>query len=179
MIDPPWPMNGKNPTRGPRLLYDTVNVGTILNLKIENFQEEGLVFIWVINAVYVQVMKWLIENEYQICKELHWVKVTKHGKLAVSMGYYLQHATETCIVAYKNCKRPKFKDFGNNHVIFAPRRLQSQKPEALYKIVEKVANDSKKAELFGRSVNLRKDWTTFGIQVIPNEKECWIFLKEN
>ena len=63
----------------------------------------------------------------------------------------------------------------NEHVSLSPRRLQSQKPECLYKWIETMF-PLKKCELIGRHVNLRKNWLTIGNEVIPDD-ECWIFEK--
>ena len=112
---------------------------------------------------------------------MNWIKTFKSGKLARSTGYYLQHATEVCIIAYKGMKKPKIKELErkNGHCLISPRRMQSQKPEFMYEMLEDYFEKNSFVELFGRSNNLRKGWKTYGFQVLPNEKDFWIYLKQD
>ncbi len=114
-------------------------------------------------------------------KEINWIKIHKSGKLAKSTGHYFQHATEVCIVAVKNMKIPKlkFRSMKNGHCIHAPRQVQSQKPDFFHKVLEDHFEKGNLIELFGRSNNLRDGWKTLGFQVLPNEKDFWIFLKQD
>ncbi len=91
------------------------------------------------------------------------------------MGHYLQHCTEVCIIATKN-KKFKMKKGKNDHVLFCPRQIQSQKPKFVHEVFAMNEIDNC-GELFGRAINLRNRWTTIGMEVIPNDSECWIFLK--
>jgi len=51
-IDPPWQLSSANPTRGVAIAYDTLNDKEIMNLPFDLIQEDGFLFIWVINAKY-------------------------------------------------------------------------------------------------------------------------------
>ena len=67
----------------------------------------------------------------------------------------------------------------NSHLIFAPRELQSQKPNVLYEYLESNCPKGSYLECFGRSMNLRPFWVTVGHQVLPDPSLCWIFLLPN
>ena len=178
ILDPPWPLNGPNPVRGPALDYSSLRLKDIFSLQLKLFQEEGLVCLWVLNSVYFQAMKWLKDQDYKIRKELHWIKVSKKNKVAPSVGHYLQHSTEIVILAEKNRNQLKMNKGKNSHIIFGYRRLQSQKPWKVHELCEDYAKDQSYCELFGRAVNLRSRWTTIGKQVLPDENECWMFLRK-
>ena len=51
-IDPPWQLSSANPTRGVAIAYDTLNDKDIMNMPFDLIQEDGFLFIWVINAKY-------------------------------------------------------------------------------------------------------------------------------
>ena len=70
----------------------------------------------------------------------------------------------------------------NSHLIFAPRLLQSQKPQSIHKFLEDqdemlATSEIKGLELFGRACNVRSSWKTLGLQVLPDAVDCWIFTR--
>ncbi len=70
----------------------------------------------------------------------------------------------------------------NGHILWSSRRIQSQKPDMVYNILEDSISSSlsgKKIELCGRSLNLRSGWQTVGLQVLPEEQDCWIYLTKD
>jgi len=76
----------------------------------------------------------------------------------------LQHAKETCLIGYKG-DLEKFKKFNHNiesDVIFSVRRGQSQKPEEIYELVERLVPNGYYLEIFGRRNNLHNGWITIG-----------------
>jgi hypothetical protein len=52
MMDPPWQLATANPTRGVALGYSQLTDADITALPIPSLQENGFLFIWVINAKY-------------------------------------------------------------------------------------------------------------------------------
>ena len=50
-------------------------------------------------------------------------------------------------------------------VIFSKRRGQSQKPEEIYVILEKLVPNGNYLEIFGRRNNLRDKWVTIGNEI--------------
>ena len=106
----------------------------------------------------------LKEWGYTFIDEITWVKMTVNRRLAKGHGYYLQHAKETCLVGMKG--NPTYnKDIELSDVIFSPRRGQSQKPEEIYEMIEKLVPNGKYLEVFGRKNNLRDYWVTIGNEI--------------
>ena len=59
ILDPPWILAGSNTVRGPAINYKTMTMQEVFGLKISDFQQEGLLALWVINSSYVEAMNWL------------------------------------------------------------------------------------------------------------------------
>ena len=52
-MDPPWQLSSANPTRGVAIAYDTLKDEEILDrIPFNDLQENGFLFIWVINNKY-------------------------------------------------------------------------------------------------------------------------------
>jgi mRNA (2'-O-methyladenosine-N6-)-methyltransferase len=62
MMDPPWQLATANPTRGVSLGYSQLGDDFISALPVNKLQDNGLLFVWVINAKYQwtlnQFKKW-------------------------------------------------------------------------------------------------------------------------
>lgn len=86
--------------------------------------------------------------------------MTVNRRMAKGHGYYLQHAKETCLVGMKG--NPKKSNLRLSDVIYSQRRGQSQKPEEIYELIEKLVPNGKYCEIFGRKNNLRNHWVTIG-----------------
>ena len=73
-IDPPWQLSSANPTRGVAIAYETLHDREILNLPFSKIQDNGFLFIWVINAKYRFAITMMEENGYKLVDEVAWVK---------------------------------------------------------------------------------------------------------
>ena len=162
MTDPPWQLATSNPTRGVAIGYQQLNDSLIRKIPFQNLQENGFIFIWVINAKYSLALDLLEEWGYELVDEIAWVKTTVNRRLAKSHGFYLQHAKETCLVGYKGKDPPNTNRNTASDVIFAGRRGQSQKPEEIYEYIEKLVPGGTYLEVFARRNNLRDYWISIG-----------------
>jgi mRNA (2'-O-methyladenosine-N6-)-methyltransferase len=99
----------------------------------------------------------------RLIDELSWVKETVNGKIAKGHGYYLQHTKENCLIGVKG--NPKFINNICFDIIFSIRRGQSQKPQEMYEIIEKIIPNGYYLEIFGRRNNLRNFWVTIGNEI--------------
>ena len=70
--------------------------------------------------------------------EVVWVKMTVNRRMAKSHGYYLQHAKEVCLIAKKGNDPPGTCHSTGSDIIYSERRGQSQKPEEIYQLVERL-----------------------------------------
>lgn len=170
MMDPPWQLATHNPTRGVALGYSQLTDTDIESLPVPQLQgDRGFLFVWVINAKYQFCLDLFDKWGYEMVDEVVWVKLTVNRRLAKSHGFYLQHAKEVCLVARK--KGTRSGDIEGTQrsvasdVIMSERRGQSQKPEEIYEIIEKLVPDGRYLEIFGRKNNLRDFWVTVGNEV--------------
>lgn len=161
VMDPPWHLASANPTRGVAIGYSMLSDTDISELPLHLIQEEGLLFVWVINIKYAKTLDLFERWGYRFVDDIAWVKRTSNRRIAKGHGYYLQHAKETCLVAVKG--NPKVaKDSLLSDVIFSERRGQSQKPEEIYELIEGLVPHGRYLEIFGRKNNLRSGWVTLG-----------------
>lgn len=165
MMDPPWQLATANPTRGVALGYSQLTDRDIQNLPIPMLQKNGLLFIWVINAKYQFTLDLFEQWGYTLVDEIVWVKMTVNRRLAKSHGFYLQHAKEVCLVGRRGGDIPGLRNGVGSDIIYSERRGQSQKPEEIYELIEKLVPNGKYLEIFGRKNNLRDFWVTVGNEV--------------
>ena len=165
MMDPPWQLATANPTRGVALGYSQLTDRDIQSLPIPKLQNDGFLFIWVINAKYQFTLDLFERWGYDLVDEIVWVKMTVNRRLAKSHGFYLQHAKEVCLVGKKGRDPPGMQKGGASDIIYSERRGQSQKPEEIYHIIEQLVPNGKYLEIFGRKNNLRNFWVTVGNEV--------------
>eukprot|EP00013_Stygamoeba_regulata_P029050 CAMPEP_0177655268 /NCGR_PEP_ID=MMETSP0447-20121125/14855_1 /TAXON_ID=0 /ORGANISM="Stygamoeba regulata, Strain BSH-02190019" /LENGTH=306 /DNA_ID=CAMNT_0019159133 /DNA_START=35 /DNA_END=952 /DNA_ORIENTATION=+ len=165
-MDPPWQLASATPTRGVALGYSQLPNRDIQDIPIPLLQQEGagFLFIWVINSRYAFALEMMENWGYELVDDIAWVKSTVNRRLAKGHGYYLQHAKETCLVGRrKGSTAVVHGDIGSD-VIFAQRRGQSQKPEEIYHLVEKLVPNGRYLEIFSRRNNLRNYWVSIGME---------------
>ncbi|KEJ82388.1 MT-A70 family protein [Oxytricha trifallax] len=166
VMDPPWQLNCFE------LPYDCLSDKQIKEIPMHLIQDEGYLFMWVTNGKPEVALSFFKKHNYRWVETIVWIKTNKSGNIYKGPGRYIQHGMELCFVgvkgSYENNKSfSKMKTSIN--VIVEPMRLMSQKPEGIYKIVEKLVPGGPYFEIFGISHNIRKGWTTMGNQL------CYIF----
>ena len=165
MMDPPWQLATANPTRGVALGYSQLTDKDIEDIPIPSLQKDGFLFMWVINAKYQFALDLFEHWGYELVDEVVWVKMTVNRRLAKSHGFYLQHAKEVCLVGRRGAAPAGLQRGVGSDVIYSERRGQSQKPEDIYELIEKLVPGGKYLEIFGRKNNLRNHWVTVGNEV--------------
>eukprot|EP01090_Pellita_catalonica_P001475 TRINITY_DN11223_c0_g1_i1.p1 TRINITY_DN11223_c0_g1~~TRINITY_DN11223_c0_g1_i1.p1 ORF type:complete len:233 (-),score=54.92 TRINITY_DN11223_c0_g1_i1:75-773(-) len=162
VMDPPWQLAGKAPSRGVAIGYKQLKNEDIQNMAIPKLQTNGFLFIWVINARYAFALNLFDQWGYRLVDDIAWVKSTVNRRLAKGHGFYLQHAKETCLVGLKGKPPKNMRGNFASDVIFSQRRGQSQKPQELYELIETLVPDGKYLEIFARRNNLRNFWVSIG-----------------
>jgi N6-adenosine-specific RNA methylase IME4 len=56
LMDPPWQLAGQAPSRGVSLMYDQLHDKLIEDMPVQRLQQNGLIFIWVINNKFVRAL---------------------------------------------------------------------------------------------------------------------------
>jgi len=165
MMDPPWQLATANPTRGVAIGYSQLEDNIISSIPINILQENGLLFVWVINAKYRLALQLFKKWGYTMIGDIGWVKQTVNRRIANGHGFYLQHAKETCLIGLKgniNNINTIIKKGICSDIIYSERRGQSQKPEEVYQYIEQLIPNGFYMEIFGRRNNLRNGWLTIG-----------------
>jgi len=167
-MDPPWVLASDNPTRGVALGYSQLKDDIISGLPVQLLQDNGLIFVWVINAKYRLALTLLKRWGYTMIGDIGWVKQTVNRRIANGHGFYLQHAKETCLIGLKGDIN-KIESLNNKKVkgicsdiIYSERRGQSQKPEEVYQYIERLVPNGFYMEIFARRNNLRNGWFSIG-----------------
>lgn len=78
------------------------------------------------------------------------------------------HSTEICLIGVKKDDDGNYLEVVqkvSNDIIFAQTQKRSQKPEALYDVIERMFPGAFKVELFARNHNIRKGWLSLGNQL--------------
>lgn len=166
VTDPPWTLATEKSTRGVALNYDQITDSVLLKAIpwASLLSENGIVFMWVINAKIVYALEFLKKQGFNILECMSWLKMSQNRLLARGHGFYLQHAKEDCIVAYRG-DISKFKWENFITAMAAEKRCQSQKPAQFYDMVESIAPDGYYLEVFARRNNLRNGWVSIGNQL--------------
>ena len=86
MVDPPWQLSSVNPTRGVAIAYDTLLDKQISELPISSLCNEGLLFVWTINAKFSFTLKLIKTWGFKYIDQITWVKQTCKGNLAKGHG---------------------------------------------------------------------------------------------
>eukprot|EP00924_Labyrinthula_sp_SR-Ha-C_P004934 snap_masked-scaffold_1-processed-gene-16.34-mRNA-1 protein AED:1.00 eAED:1.00 QI:0/0/0/0/1/1/2/0/586 len=186
LLDPPWPVGDSNPTRGVTLDYPTMSFRAFskLTLPVQNFPYGSVMFIWVTNSVYQDVLNWAAGQNYFLADFFTWVKIHTSGKLSKSLGFYFQHSQETCLmferrsassVVYSDIFLEKNSGEVSSSFLTAPT-LPSVKPEEFYCIIEWLFPHANKLELFARHNNIRTTWTSCGLGLMPNAHVAYTSL---
>ncbi|KAK8803983.1 hypothetical protein WA171_000076 [Blastocystis sp. BT1] len=167
MMDPPWHLSSADPCRGVAIKYQQLDDESIASIPIHLIQDDGLLFLWTINAKYTTALRIIQNWGYVLIGDISWVKLSARNFVIQSNGFYLQHAKETCFVAKKgNCNALDKTKIGLvKDVIFSKRKGQSQKPNEIYSIIESLVPNGYYVEIFGRRNNLRNDWVTIGNEI--------------
>lgn len=169
MMDPPWQLASRAPTRGVALGYSQLRNREIIDMPIPLLQAQGFLFIWVINSRYTFALEMMEVWGYTLVDDITWVKSTVNGRLAKGHGFYLQHAKETCLVGWKgdptSQAHAQVQRNIASDVIIAERRGQSQKPEEIYHLIEELVPNGKYLEIFARRNNLRNFWVSVGLEL--------------
>lgn len=176
MIDPPLEEYAK---RGEALGIDNPNLNPwsyeeLSNLKIETLADSCcFLFLWVGSTEGLDKGRLLLKKwNFRRCEDIVWVKTNKHNakrRIYKDDNTLLQHTKEHCLVGIKGA----VKRGTDGHFIHAnidtdvivaeePPLGSTEKPQELYRIIERFCLGRKRIELFGEDHNIRPGWITVG-----------------
>jgi len=160
--DPPWPFDDQldDFSRGAAAHYGILSVDDIKRFPLPPMYEYSTVFLWRVAAMQREALDVLDAWDYEVKAEIVWKKLTKHGKRHMGMGRTVRNEHEVCLIAQSG--KPQTLDKSIRSIFEAPVGRHSEKPEAFYKLVERL-REGPYCELFAR--RRRDGWTSFGNQL--------------
>ena len=182
VADPPWSFSDKltmgEVKRGAGSNYSTMSLE-----EVKAFQppcpvaDDALLFLWSVAAMKEEALAVVRAWGFAPKSEIVWVKTSRNiytdvpsgseviifpetlQGLAFGMGRYVRNCHETCLIASRGKGNQLIEDRAVRSVFFAPAGRHSEKPEAFYGIVERLAGGPY-VELFAR--RRRPGWHCFG-----------------
>lgn len=160
VADPPWRFGDKLPGngRGAEKHYPCMSIDALCSFELPKLGVDAVLFMWRVSSMPEEALRLVRAWGFVPKTELVWEKLTRTGKAHFGMGRILRASHETCIVATRGKVRPAVLDVRTRFA--APVREHSQKPEEFYAIVERLFPESRKFELFARTV--RPGWEQQG-----------------
>jgi len=172
VADPPWPFDDKLPgaTRGAEMNYKVLSIKGIKDFiwipPCKEFQGDSIVdhlapdctlFLWRVASMQQEALDVVKAWGFTLKTELVWLKRTVNGARHFGMGRTVRAEHETCLIAVRG--KPVTLDLSIRSTFEAPTGRHSEKPEAFFKIVERL-RAGPYLELFAR--RHRDGWTCLG-----------------
>ena len=169
LADPPWAFADKLPgeTRGAAKNYAVLSLDEIRRFPLPPLADDALLFLWRVSSQPEEALSVARAWGFVPKSEIVWVKTVKDASgcyqpgdaLAFGMGRYVRHAHEGCLIASRGKGHTLIRNRAVRSIFFSPRLKHSEKPEAIYSIIESLA-PGPYAELFARRV--RVGWSQWG-----------------
>lgn len=158
MADPPWDIHMDLP-------YGTLSDEEMKNLRVQDLQDDGIIFLWVTGRATELARECLEIWGYERKEELVWIKTNQLQRLIRTgrTGHWLNHSKEHCLIGIKG--NPKLNRNIDCDVLVSEVRETSRKPDEIYELIERLRPGGRKMELFARSHNRRKGWISLGNQL--------------
>jgi len=158
--DPPWEYRIEKGARGlTKDQYPVMSLEDISNLDISNLTaEDCILFLWATSPLLEDAFSVINSWGFMYRTSIVWVKTESMG-----LGYYVRVNHELLLICKKGEHLTPAPKSRPDSVIYSKRRKHSQKPDEVYKIIEKMYPADKKIELFAR--NKRKGWSSWGNEV--------------
>lgn len=148
--------------------YNTLSNEEIWDIDVGSLSNTGFLFLWVLNSNLQFALQLMNNWGYTFVTEhsalttidsyvdrIVWVKKNRNSDgIAVSHGFYFLHSTELCLVGVKYSNEQQKLQYISkvtNDVLFSRIGAQSQKPEAMYEIINAMLPGARKIELFANN----------------------------
>lgn len=172
MADPPWRMetwSDKGKTKKGALgQYECQPLDWIKKLPVSEVlaAHDSVLWLWATNPMIPHALEVMAAWGFTFKTAGHWVKRTKHGKLAFGTGYLLRCAGEPFLIGTRGTPRTARNV---RSVIEGPVREHSRKPDEAFHEAERLMPDVMRIELFSRQT--RPGWKVWGNETAKFEGE--------
>lgn len=164
MADPPWLFRNWSKAgerKNPLAHYACMGIDEIAALPVSRLAaKDCLLWLWATNPMLPRAIDVLEAWGFTFKTAGHWVKRTRHGKLAFGTGYVLRSAGEPFLIG--TIGKPRTTR-GVRSVIDGAMREHSRKPEEAYRSAEALLPEATRLDLFGRQE--RPGWDVMGDEV--------------
>ena len=175
MADPPWSYenwSAKGEHKNASAQYDCMSLQDIKDMNVGHHAAPNCVlWLWATNPLLRQAFEVIDAWGFKYVTGGHWVKRTKHEKLAFGTGYALRCAGEPFLIA-SNGSPETAKNVRSviegEEVLQAGIREHSRKPEESYSEAMRLAKGPY-LDFFSRQE--RDGWDSFGNEVNKFERE--------
>ena len=172
-VDPPWKFDSKRTggsmKSGASQQYDVMTLDEMKAMPVHELAAKNCyLFMWYVSSQPKEAIALAEAWGFKVknMNGLVWIKLTKHGKRAMGMGYHTRAGSESVLIAVKGS--PKRADASVRAVFEAQSLRHSAKPEKARKMLERLAGQTaRKIELFHRG-HADPGWQTFGNQSTPS-----------
>ena len=163
LADPPWQltMRGKRKrTKEPNLPeflpYPTMTLDEICSLSVGELADDDChLWLWTTNQHLPDGFRVMEAWGFRYLAPVHWIKPS-------GVGNWFIHRTQTILFGYRKRCRFERARYQPNIVMTGDPKRHSEKPEAIYKLIETVSNEPR-IELFAR--RKRPGWHVWGNEV--------------
>lgn len=161
LTDPSWPYRQKLKALGRELPYPPQTLEQI-KAKPPPADTNCTIYLCSTNAHLPQAFDVLEAWGFRYTGAMiTWGKVDKSGKPRRGMGHWLIGATEHVLIAVKG--KPLHEGWHGTSLLLAERGANSEKPDELYALIEKLSPAAPKLEMHSRKA--RKGWVTSGAEL--------------
>lgn len=165
MADPPWhfrQFSAKGYRKNAGNHYGLMSMDAIKEMRVADLcRPDAILWLWATNPMLPQAFSVLEAWGFQFKTAGHWVKRTRHGKLAFGTGYVLRSAGEPFLIG--TIGKPKAAR-NVRSVVEAKVREHSRKPDEAYAAAEAMMPHAlSRLDMFSREE--RPGWDAFGDEV--------------
>jgi N6-adenosine-specific RNA methylase IME4 len=126
--------------------------------------DDAVLFLWGVNSMTPEAIEVMQAWGFEYVTNFAWVKDK------IGLGQYNRTQHELLHLGRRGTFPPPATNRRSSSIIDAARGRHSQKPEAVYELIERMYPNARKLELFGRG-KPRPGWTIWGNQAETGDGE--------
>jgi N6-adenosine-specific RNA methylase IME4 len=157
--DPPWQLGSPDGINAAENHYPTMPLREIKDLQ-PNASDNAVLFLWAVNCLLPEALQVIETWGFTYKTNIVWVKP------GIGLGYWTRNRHELLLFATRGQIDVPEPDQRPDSVIQADRTRHSQKPQAVYELIETTYPRLSKLELFARG-QPRPGWQIWGNQADP------------
>jgi N6-adenosine-specific RNA methylase IME4 len=165
LADPPWRFalrSEKGEEKSPQAHYGCVDWETLAMLPVSALAAPHcLLFMWATFPMLREALAVMDGWGFRYVTGGAWHKKTVHGKTAFGTGYVLRSASEPFLIGALG--QPAIHSRSERNLIEALAREHSRKPDEQYGLMERLAGEGARIELFARQ--RMPGWQAWGNEV--------------